>query len=63
LREEEVANAVEKLDGDSSTVFQRNIDLLQKLDNTFGRAKIEEVMKGEKLDGLQDFLKNKKSDD
>lgn len=35
LREQEVSKAVESLDGDASRVWQRNVDLLQQLEDEF----------------------------
>mmetsp|Transcript_6268 Transcript_6268/g.7942 ORF Transcript_6268/g.7942 Transcript_6268/m.7942 type:complete len:323 (-) Transcript_6268:110-1078(-) len=58
LREEEVAAAVRKINGDSSKVYQRNIDFLEKLEELLGRESTEKVMKGEKVEGLQEILKN-----
>lgn len=59
LREEEVAIAVKKLDGDSSKVFQKNINLLNKLESKFGREDAEKVMRGEHVEGLQELLRSK----
>eukprot|EP00521_Asterionellopsis_glacialis_P016602 CAMPEP_0195295432 /NCGR_PEP_ID=MMETSP0707-20130614/17380_1 /TAXON_ID=33640 /ORGANISM="Asterionellopsis glacialis, Strain CCMP134" /LENGTH=313 /DNA_ID=CAMNT_0040356663 /DNA_START=136 /DNA_END=1074 /DNA_ORIENTATION=+ len=43
LREEEVEWAVSKLGGDASRVWQRNVDLLEDLDDTMGRSNVEHL--------------------
>lgn len=62
LREEEVAVAVNRLDGDSSKVYQRNIHLLNKMEQVLGREKAENAMKGNKIEGLHEMLKEKNLD-
>ena len=44
LREEEVGAAVDKLDGDASVVFDRNIRLMKMLYERLGRDGVEKVM-------------------
>ena len=44
LREEEVGAAVDKLDGDASVVFDRNIRLMKMLYDKLGREGVEKVM-------------------
>ena len=44
LREEEVGAAVDKLDGDASVVFDRNIRLMNMLYDKLGREGVEKVM-------------------
>ena len=62
LREEEVSAAVEKLDGDSSKVWQRNISLLECMEEKYGRDLTEKIMIGEKAEGLKELLRNIRSD-
>jgi hypothetical protein len=62
LREEEVSSAVKKLCGDSSKVWNWNVRLLQNLDKAFGRDNVEQIMKGEKMDGIETFLKETKEE-
>lgn len=57
LREEEVSEAVRKLDGDSSKVWERNVNLLEKMEKTYGRSTTEKIMSGEKIEGLKDLLR------
>ena len=63
LREEEVSLAVAKLDGDSSKVWQRNIDLLETMEDKYGREMTNRIMSGEKVEGVGDILRNLKADD
>ena len=58
LRENEVGMAVDKLGGDASKVWQRNVDLLLSMDKKFGREDVKRIMKGESLDGLKDMLRD-----
>mmetsp|Transcript_32892 Transcript_32892/g.48666 ORF Transcript_32892/g.48666 Transcript_32892/m.48666 type:complete len:251 (-) Transcript_32892:271-1023(-) len=61
LREDEVANAVEKLDGDSSKVWQRNINLLEDLEQIIGgETELKEVIRGKSAEHdeiIQEVLK------
>jgi len=63
LREEEVEAAVQKLNGDSSKVWQRNISLLEKMEQHFGKETTERIMAGEKVEGLREFIRNIKFDE
>eukprot|EP00979_Chaetoceros_neogracilis_P012748 scaffold3453_cov256-Chaetoceros_neogracile.AAC.44 len=63
LREEEVSSAVNKLDGDSSKVWQRNIDLLDLMEEKYGRETTEKIMAGEKIEGLGELMRSLKLDD
>jgi hypothetical protein len=63
LREEEVSSAVNKLDGDSSKVWQRNIDLLDLMEEKYGRETTEKIMAGEKVEGLGELIRSLKLDD
>ena len=48
LREEEVSAAVDKLDGDASKVWKRNVSLLQDLEDALGsEAELEKVVRNE----------------
>jgi len=58
LRENEVSLAVDKLGGDASKVWQRNVNLLEGMDKKFGRDGVKKIMKGELLDGLKDLLRD-----
>ncbi|KAL7435837.1 hypothetical protein ACHAXM_004880 [Skeletonema potamos] len=58
LRENEVSLAVDKLGGDASKVWQRNVNLLEGMDKKFGRDGLKKIMKGELLDGLKDLLRD-----
>jgi len=58
LRENEVGLAVDKLGGDASKVWQRNVDLLEGMDKKFGRDDVKKIMKGESLDGLKEMLRD-----
>lgn len=58
LRENEVGLAVDKLGGDASKVWQRNVNLLEGMDKKFGRDGVKKIMKGELLDGLKDLLRD-----
>ena len=54
LREEEVTNAVDKLDGDAATVWMRNVDLLQSLQTGLGDKDFQMVMQpAEDASGLE----------
>jgi len=57
LREEEVSAAVKKLDGDSSKVWDRNVSLLENMEDVYGRSTTEKIMSGEKVEGLRDLLR------
>jgi len=56
LREVEVSSAVDKLGGDSGKVWQRNISLLNKFKDELGREKTERIMRGEKVDGMEEII-------
>ena len=56
LRENEVGMAVDKLGGDASKVWQRNVDLLEGMDEKFGREDVKKIMKGESLDFQTPFF-------
>jgi len=58
LRENEVGMAVDKLGGDASKVWQRNVDLLEGMDKKFGRDDVKKIMRGESLDGLKEMLRD-----
>ena len=45
LREEEVGHAVQKLNGDSSIVWRRNVDLLESLEDCFGGDKLDKIIR------------------
>jgi len=46
LREEEVGNAVDILDGDSSRIWKRNVELLEAFGDEFDEEIIKEIMSG-----------------
>ena len=54
--------AVAALDGDSSKVWQRNIDLLETMEDKYGREMTNRIMSGEKVEGVGDILRNLKAD-
>jgi len=60
LRENEVTNAVDKLGGDASKVWSRNIKLLESMNERWGREGTERAMKGEYIEGIDDLLKEVK---
>ncbi len=60
LREDEVANAVNRLSGDASKVWGRNVKLLKAMEEKLGREGVERAMKGEKVDGMRELLKEVK---
>jgi hypothetical protein len=60
LREEEVDSAVRKLDGDSSRVWQRNIDLLERMEEEYGREKTNEIMSGKENPAVAEWVKSQK---
>jgi len=60
LRENEVTNAVDKLGGDASKVWSRNIKLLESMNERWGREETEKAMKGEYIEGIDDLLKEVK---
>ena len=49
--------AVKKLDGDSSKVWDRNVSLLENMEDVYGRSTTEKIMSGEKVEGLRDLLR------
>lgn len=57
LREVEVAGAVQKLGGDASKVWERNVRLLENMEETLGRNGVEKAMRGDPVDGMDDLLK------
>uniref|UniRef100_A0A7S3PVT2 DUF1415 domain-containing protein n=1 Tax=Chaetoceros debilis TaxID=122233 RepID=A0A7S3PVT2_9STRA len=60
LREDEVERAVEKLKGDSSKVWKRNISLLESMEEHYGRSSTESIMSGAKqVEGVLDLIKKK----
>jgi len=63
LREDEVSVAVQKIGGDATNIWQRNVSLLETLDSKLGREKTEMIMKGEKLECLQGILMKFKGGD
>ena len=60
LREDEVENAVDKLGGDASKVWSRNVKLLESMNAKWGREGAEKAMKGERMDGIDKLLKEVK---
>jgi len=57
LREEEVSTAVRKIGGDSSKIWKRNVSLLEAFEDELGREKTEMIMKGDKVECMEDVLK------
>jgi len=58
--EDEVERAVEKLKGDSSKVWKRNISLLESMEEHYGRSSTESIMSGAKqVEGVLDLIKKK----
>lgn len=60
LREDEVSGAVDKLGGDASRVWSRNVRLLELMKERLGRDGAERAMRGEKIDGMGALLKEMK---
>eukprot|EP00978_Attheya_sp_CCMP212_P000408 scaffold805_cov45-Attheya_sp.AAC.4 len=60
LREEEVSQAVDKIGGDASRVWQRNVNLLDTLERELGRDAVNQIMKGVQVDGVAEILKRQK---
>jgi len=60
LREDEVEGAVEKLGGDASKVWSRNVKLLETMDERLGREGAKKAMRGEVVDGMDALLKEVK---
>ena len=58
LREVEVAGAVQKLGGDASKVWERNVRLLENMEENLGRDGVEKAMRGESVDGMDDLLRD-----
>merc|ERR1711971_7502 len=57
IRENEVTNAVDKLGGDASKVWSRNIKLLESMNERWGREGTEKAMMGEYIEGIDELLK------
>lgn len=61
LREDDVSKAVDKMGGDASKVWRRNIALMQTMEERFGREEAVRAMKGDEsihaMDGLLRELK------
>ena len=57
LREDEVEAAVNKLGGDASKVWSRNVELLEAMEKLWGKSGVEMAMRGEDIDGIDDVLK------
>jgi len=60
LREDEVEKAVEKLGGDASKVWSRNVRLLESMKERWGREGAERAMRGEAMNGMDTLLKKTK---
>jgi len=52
-----VAVAVERLGGDASKVWSRNVRLLEAMERRWGRRAVETAMKGEGGQDMSDLLK------
>jgi hypothetical protein len=63
LREVEVGGAVQKLGGDASKVWERNVRLLENMDLKLGRDGVERAMRGETVDEMDELLKEIKIED
>jgi len=60
LREDEVGGAVDKLGGDASKVWSRNVRLLESMKERWGQEGVERAMRGEAMDGMDALLKEMK---
>ena len=60
LREDEVGGAVEKLGGDASKVWSRNVRLLERMEEKWGIEGVEKAMKGDDMEGMDALLKEVK---
>ncbi|KAL7478125.1 hypothetical protein ACHAW6_003901 [Cyclotella cf. meneghiniana] len=60
LRVKEVSNAVDKLGGDASKVWGRNVGLLENMKTKLEREVVKKAMKGETLEEMDDVLKELK---
>lgn len=47
LREEEVGEAVDQLDGDASMVWRRNVELMEALGDEFGEGMLRRILSGD----------------
>jgi hypothetical protein len=63
LREDEVSMAVKKLGGDAAKVWERNVRLLEGMEEKFGREGVERAMGGEEVEGMDDLLREIKLPD
>ncbi len=57
LQENKVLKAVDKLGGDASKVWERNVRLLEKMEMKLGSQAVKKAMKGETIEGMDDVLK------
>ena len=57
LREDEMEAAVNKLGGEASKVWSRNVKLLEAVEKLCGKSGVEMAMRGEDMDGIDDLLK------
>jgi hypothetical protein len=61
LREDDVSKAVDKMGGDASKVWRRNITLMQTMEERFGREGAVRAMAGdETIEGMDGLLKELK---
>jgi len=61
LREDDVSKAVDKMGGDASKVWRRNISLMQTMEERFGREGAVRAMAGdETIEGMDGLLKELK---
>jgi len=56
LREEEVERAVDKIGGDASRVWSRNVELMKAMVEALGRDGAERAIRGERVEGLDEVL-------
>ena len=59
LREDEVAQAVDQLDGDAGKVWKRNIGLLEAMQQELGMDAFRQIMKGDLDEKANLWLKTK----
>jgi hypothetical protein len=57
LREDEVSQAVDRLDGDAGKVWRRNAKLIQSIDQTLGRETLQNIMRAKDTDSAQGQLR------
>eukprot|EP00559_Dactyliosolen_fragilissimus_P009744 CAMPEP_0184873442 /NCGR_PEP_ID=MMETSP0580-20130426/41846_1 /TAXON_ID=1118495 /ORGANISM="Dactyliosolen fragilissimus" /LENGTH=193 /DNA_ID=CAMNT_0027376349 /DNA_START=478 /DNA_END=1059 /DNA_ORIENTATION=+ len=63
LRENDVSIAVDKIGGNASKIWKRNVKLLEVLEEEIGRERTEFVMTGGDVDGVEKILQKVRIED